>query len=99
MILPDCDLVGALTRADTLRALISEHPINLSQASAKITISMGVAVSTDHATGDINSLLNQADRGLYAAKQNGRNRVENIELAATNTAVSGMLSKSNGRTT
>jgi PleD family two-component response regulator len=40
---------------------------------------MGVAVSTDHPSGDITSLLTQADRGLYAAKQKGRNRVEHVD--------------------
>jgi PleD family two-component response regulator len=41
---------------------------------------MGVAVSTDHSiSGDIGSMLNQADRGLYAAKLNGRDRAENVD--------------------
>ena len=40
-----------------------------------ITASLGVAVLPDDA-GDSATLLRQADRGLYAAKANGRNRVE-----------------------
>ena len=79
MILADCDLMTALIRADQLRASIDSEPIVSSRASRKITISMGVAVSIDHPIGDIAALLNQADRGLYAAKQNGRNRVEHVE--------------------
>ena len=79
MILADCDLMTALIKADDLRAYVGSEPIVSSQASRNITISMGVAVSTDHPAGDIGSLLNQADRGLYAAKQKGRNCVEHVD--------------------
>jgi len=71
--------MAALIKADDLRACVGSEPIVFSRASKNITVSMGVAVSTDHPNGDISSLLNQADRGLYAAKQNGRNRVEHVE--------------------
>jgi two-component system, cell cycle response regulator len=79
MILADCDLMTALIKADDLRACVGTKPIVSSRASKNITVSMGVAVSTDHPNGDIGSLLNQADRGLYAAKQKGRNRVEHVD--------------------
>jgi two-component system cell cycle response regulator len=79
MILADCDLMAALIKADDLRAFVGSKPIVSSAVSTTITVSMGVAVSTDHSNGDIGSLLNQADRGLYAAKQKGRNRVEHVD--------------------
>jgi diguanylate cyclase (GGDEF)-like protein len=79
MILAECDLMSALIKADDLLACVGSKPIVSSGASRTITISMGVAVSTDHTNGDIGSLLNQADRGLYAAKRKGRNRVEHID--------------------
>jgi two-component system, cell cycle response regulator len=79
MILADCDLMAALIKADELRASVGGKSIDSSQASRNITVSIGVAVSTDHPAGDISSLLNQADRGLYSAKQNGRNRVEHVD--------------------
>lgn len=79
MILPDCDLMSALIRADELRTCVGSKPIGSSKASRSITVSMGVAVSTDHQADDIGALLNQADRGLYAAKQDGRNRVVHVE--------------------
>jgi two-component system, cell cycle response regulator len=79
MILPDCDLMTALIKADALRACVGSEPIVSSQASRNITVSMGVGVSIDHPAGDIGSLLNQADRGLYAAKAKGRNRVEHVD--------------------
>jgi len=81
MVLPDCDLMSALIRADELRMCVASKPIGSSKASRNITVSMGVAVSTDHPDGDISALLNQADRGLYAAKQDGRNRVAHVDNA------------------
>jgi len=79
IILEDCDLVSALVKADSLRACISKAPVVSSLSSRNITISMGVAVSTDHPAGDTTALLSQADRGLYSAKEKGRNRVEHTE--------------------
>ena len=79
MVLADCDLMAALIKADELRLCVGSKPIVCAGASRNIAVSMGVAVSTDHPSGDITALLNQADRGLYAAKQKGRNRVEHVD--------------------
>jgi two-component system, cell cycle response regulator len=77
MILNDCDLMAALIKADDLRVCVGGNPIVSSRASRNITVSMGIAVSTDHPD-DVSALLNQADRGLYVAKRNGRDRVEHV---------------------
>ncbi len=79
MILTECDLMAALTKADELRVCVGTDPIASSHMSKNITVSMGIAVSTDHPAGDMDSILSQADRNLYAAKQNGRNRVEHVD--------------------
>jgi two-component system cell cycle response regulator len=78
IVLPDCDSVSVLIKAESLRDCVGGTPIAFSRESRNITVSMGVAVSTDHPACDIGSLLKQADRGLYAAKQKGRNRVEHV---------------------
>lgn len=80
MVLPDCNLKSAMARADELRACIGSQPVVFSRASKTITASMGVAVSTDHAADDITALLGQADRGLYAAKQQGRDCVRHFSM-------------------
>ena len=79
MVLPDCDLMSALIRADELRTAVGSAPMVFSRVSKSVTVSMGVAVSEDFATGDITALLTGADRGLYAAKREGRDRVRNVE--------------------
>jgi diguanylate cyclase (GGDEF)-like protein len=79
VILPDCDLMSALIRADELRMFVGARPIDSSRTSRTITLSMGVAVSTDFPSGDISMLRSYADKGLYAAKRDGRNRVAHVD--------------------
>jgi two-component system, cell cycle response regulator len=82
LILPNCDLRNALQRANTLRELIAGSPVICSGEERFITMSMGVAVSACVGKSEVEVLLNQADAGLYAAKENGRNRIEHFTPAA-----------------
>ena len=45
-------------------------------------MSMGVAVSACEGRNEVERLLNQADAGLYKAKEKGRNRIEHFAPAA-----------------
>ena len=80
LILPNCDLMNSLIRADELRAYVGSKAIIYSGARATVTVSMGVAVALTDSINDEETLLQLADQGLYAAKQNGRNRVEHVEV-------------------
>jgi PleD family two-component response regulator len=51
-----------------------------------VTMSMGVAVSACAGRTDLEALLSQADAGLYAAKDKGRNRVEHFTPAVKKAA-------------
>ena len=65
----------AMVFAERLRQEIAEHEIVLIGRTIRITISLGVAIMTpDMSEG--NTLIMLADRALYSAKENGRNRVE-----------------------
>ena len=86
LVLPGCDVVNTIVRADELRSHLCNQPIVASKVSRTITASMGVAVATDPGGTDVESLIGQADRGLYAAKKNGRNRVEHLEDTAVRTS-------------
>jgi diguanylate cyclase (GGDEF)-like protein/PAS domain S-box-containing protein len=74
ILLPDTDRDGALQVAERLRETIAGSAVPTTQGDLHVTVSVGIA-STRAQTRDLPSLLDQADRALYAAKQSGRNRV------------------------
>lgn len=73
ILLPDTDLDAAKLVAEKVRLSIAA--ITIPSVERAITISIGIAVLPDHA-GEATSLLRHADRALYTAKSNGRNRTE-----------------------
>lgn len=76
LILPGCNLVNGARRANDIRCSVAKAPINTPFGDVSITISMGVtATGSDH-THNVSEFLREADISLYAAKKNGRNRVE-----------------------
>ena len=78
-LLPDTDLSGAITAAENLRAAIEALDV---LGAERVTASFGVAVMPEDGTEGA-ALLRQADRALYAAKANGRNRVETAASGAS----------------
>ncbi|GIU14028.1 MULTISPECIES: diguanylate cyclase [unclassified Shewanella] len=75
IILPNTDKIGAYQVAETVRKALSELPINWGEDRIPLTVSIGVSseiiTSEEHTT----LLLEQADKALYQAKNDGRNRV------------------------
>jgi diguanylate cyclase (GGDEF)-like protein len=74
IIVPNCDLAMAQKLAERVRTAIADEPMDLGNASAKITLSLGVTLGT--AESDPEFLVAQADTAMYNAKRNGRNRLE-----------------------
>lgn len=67
------DMVEAASVAEAIRMTLKRRPIIFGEHEIHVTVSTGIALSTaDDA--DLDLLLTEADRGLYAAKQNGRDR-------------------------
>lgn len=86
MILPGCDAMTGIIRADQLRLNVAAKPVVSTRGSRTVTLSLGIAVSTDIDGQDVEVLLHHADKGLYLAKKNGRNRVEHIEADLQSTS-------------
>ena len=80
VILPQTDRIGAAAVAERLRSAVEEHQFPLAERGA-ITVSTGIAHHPED--GDsVTGLIEAADRALYLAKRNGRNRVEGSERLA-----------------
>ena len=73
IVLPDTGLHGAIQVAEEARLSVEEMLIQMQGASLRLTVSIGVASSSDGASFD--ATLNFADKSLYQAKENGRNQV------------------------
>jgi diguanylate cyclase (GGDEF)-like protein len=77
LLLPDADLQAAQTVAEELRSLIAAARI---PGAAGVTVSIGLA--TLAAGQQMDAWMHAADGALYAAKQQGRNRVAVAESPA-----------------
>ncbi|MFY9559037.1 MAG: diguanylate cyclase [Terriglobales bacterium] len=78
LLLPGCDLTTTIERGKQLREFVAGKPVVSSGGERLITVSMGVSASPGGERANVEALLIQADAGLYAAKQKGRNRVEYV---------------------
>jgi len=73
VVLNKCDPSSAVARAENLRNAVAAKPILLPAKSLTVTISVGVALTTDFPDRDTDDILHAADMALYAAKAAGRN--------------------------
>lgn len=71
---PETDLSGAFIHAERLRNEIEKHDFN---SVGRVTSSFGVTEFNSEKD-DVEKLLERADKALYLAKENGRNRVEKV---------------------
>jgi diguanylate cyclase (GGDEF)-like protein len=75
VLLPETALDAARDVAERLRAHIEERPFIIGSGAVACTVSIGIAQLSAYDNG-IEELLNRADKALYLAKNEGRNRVE-----------------------
>ena len=78
IVLPETDHTGAMVLAERIRQTVAERATQVDDATIPITTSIGVTGFSPQEGTVVTpeALLRQADKLLYTAKSNGRNRVE-----------------------
>lgn len=86
VVMPDTDELGARSVAESiLHGIANERLQHLSNPFGIVTVSLGVATCIPHDTDqDEKALICRADRALYLAKSQGRNRVSTAPAEAEN---------------
>jgi diguanylate cyclase (GGDEF)-like protein len=73
VVLPGADAKVARQIAERLHRAVVSRPVQVGGQPREVTVSLGVATANGRPT---EALLKEADTALYAAKRNGRNRIE-----------------------
>jgi diguanylate cyclase (GGDEF)-like protein len=74
IVLPGCDGEGAAAQAERVRRTMESLPFVVGEHSIGMTCSVGIAWHDGGKPSNTDTLIREADAGLYAAKQQGRNR-------------------------
>lgn len=85
VLLPETDQTRAQAMAESIRQTIVQMPPFEPEQQA-ITVSIGVTTCRPGKGDALESLIEAADKALYSAKHNGRNRVEFLDDTQTPTA-------------
>jgi len=75
LLLPETDKKGACIVAERIKKSIENHTIKAYDEFVKITVSMGISSFSEDAKGSSETLIEKADKALYKAKAEGRNRI------------------------
>ncbi len=76
LLLPNTDIGGALKVAEQIRSVCESRKYDDGNNTTTVTVSIGVASVKEHKLTESKELMAFADKALYRAKTEGRNRVE-----------------------
>jgi two-component system cell cycle response regulator len=76
IVLPGCDRINAVSHAERLRSALREIVVNTLSVPIHFTASLGVTVVGPEMRVDAETAIRTADSAMYAAKGDGRDRVE-----------------------
>jgi diguanylate cyclase (GGDEF)-like protein len=74
VLLPETNDKGAMEMAERIRKAVEVSRFDVRSGDTNITVSLGVA-SYPEDGGNLDAILDKADKAMYRAKQRGRNRV------------------------
>ncbi|MDH5600767.1 MAG: GGDEF domain-containing protein [Gammaproteobacteria bacterium] len=69
-----CDSGSAFNYAVNLQALLSNIKLTYNNIDISFTVSIGISLTDVNNQFNVNELIEQADKALYQAKENGRNK-------------------------
>jgi two-component system cell cycle response regulator len=75
VLLPSTKLREAQTACERLRRAVTAHPFTFNEVSIRITVSIGVVSYWPNSGYAASQLIEAADKALYRAKNDGKNRV------------------------
>ena len=81
VLLPETPAKGAMEVAERIRTRVAETPLELHQRRLASSVSIGIACYPEDGR-TLDGLATHADRALYAAKQEGRNKSVKFRAAA-----------------
>lgn len=81
--LPETDYAAACLTAERLRSTVAGTGMATPAGPIHITVSIGVSSVVPTAADSLDALITSADRAMYVAKRDGRNRVHGAEAPAT----------------
>jgi diguanylate cyclase (GGDEF)-like protein len=76
IVLPECDTADGTAVAERIRIAIGQAEIDAAGKKICVTISLGVATASAHQMINQDSLVAAADKALYQAKKEGRNKIK-----------------------
>ncbi len=74
ILLPETGRRGAIEAAERIRTRAGKESVGLEEESISVTVSIGISLFPDNGA-DIKTVIQQADKALYAAKDSGRNMI------------------------
>jgi len=78
ILLPETDMKGGKIAAERIREIVQNQTFTFDDKKIKAKVSLGV-VGTDKVTDeDLDTFIKNADKAMYAAKADGRNRVASL---------------------
>jgi len=75
IVLPNCDLRGGIDTANRIQCSLAKHCVSVKGKEICVTLSIGVSMLSERHK-NLDQLINDADKAMYQAKKNGRNRIE-----------------------